>query len=287
MSKKSYADFFRPKNSVSSTKATLAKQQEQHPALPQPILRLHRCDAPAVTVEDTPEEEDVAPPPKVPTPAPRMTTPAPRRLETDINRLGGILAEMDVLFAEASSLADSREWSEDEVDAVQAARLSRHDQQKLYKSPTQTSLTSFFQALLDGRKPDNAAPAQPGNAAPPKKKRNRRKKQKTTAPAPPTVAVPAASEKTQRRKDERSGNLATQRSGNLARHLRTVPHRRPEGALKVHHRDLPENKKLLSRARRVREDYCRRFNVPLRGFRNNDERLRALIANRPVNYRPV
>ena len=261
----------RSKKSVSPTKAALAKQQEQLPTSLQPQLRLHRCDSPAATVEDAPEDEDVAPPPKLPTPAPRKMTP--RRLVTDISRLGGILAELDALFAEASSLADSREWSEDDVDAVQAIRLSRQDQQKLYKSSSQPSLTTFFKELLDGRKPDNAAPAQPGNAASPKKKKNRRKKQKKSAPAPPP-----ASEKTQKRKDERSGNLAN--------HRRSVPPKRPEAALDVHHRDLPENRKLLARTRRVWEDYCRRFHIPLRGFRSNGERLEALIANRPADYRP-
>lgn len=254
-----------PKNSVSSTKAALAKQQERQ--LPQAILRLHRCDSPTVTVED------VTPPPKVPTPAPRRT-PAPSRLDLDISRLGGILAELDVLFAEASSLADSREWSEEDVDAVQATRLSHPDQQNLYKSTSQPSLSTFFKELLDGRKSDNAAPAQPGNTASPKKKRNRRKKQtKSAAPVPP------ASEKTQKRKDERSGNLAN--------HRRSGPPRRPEAALDVHHRDLPENRKLLARTRRVREEYCRRFHVPLRGFRNNGDRLEALIANRPADYHPI
>lgn len=263
-------------SSVSPTKATLAKQQDPQPALPQLKLQLHRCDSPAATVKDSPEEEEVPPAPKVPTPAPRVRTPAPRRLDLDVTRLGGILAELDALFAEASSLADSREWSEEDVDAVQAVRLSRQDQQKLYKSPSGASLIVFFPELF--QKSDNAAVAQPtGNAASPKRKkrRNRRKKQTTSAPARPAAAAPAASEKTQKRKDERSGNLAN--------HHRAPPPRRPATAFKVHHRDLPENKKLLARARRDREDFCLR----VYGFRNNVERLKALIANRPADYRPI
>ena len=266
----------RSKESVSPTKATLAKQQEHQQSLPQLRLQLHRCDSPAATVEDTPEEEEVAPPPQVPTPVPRTRTPAPRRLDLDVSRLGGILAELDALFAEASSLADSREWSEDDVEAVQAIRISRQDQQKLYKSSSGASLIVFFPELF--QKSDNAAVAQPaGNAAPPKRKkrRNRRKKQTTPAPARPAAAAPAASEKTQKRKDERSGNLAN--------HHRAPPPRRPATAFKGHHRDLPENRKLLARARREREDFCLR----VYGFRNNVERLKALIANRPADYRPV
>ncbi len=258
----------RSKNSVSPTKATLATQQ---PALPQLRLQLHRCDSPAATVEDTPEEEEVAPPPQVPTPVPRTRTPAPRRPDLEVSRLGGILAELDALFAEASSLADSREWSEDDVEAVQAIRISRQDQQKLYKSPSGASLIVFFPELF--QKSDNAAVAQPaGNAASPKRKKRRNRKKKQTSSAP---ARPAASEKTQRRKDERSGNLAN--------HHRAPPPRRPATAFKGHHRDLPENRKLLARARREREDFCLR----VYGFRNNVERLKALIANRPADYRPV
>jgi len=259
----------RSKNSVSPTKAALATQQ---PALPQLRLQLHRCDSPAATVEDTPEEEEVAPPPQVPTPVPRTRTPAPRRPDLEVSRLGGILAELDALFAEASSLADSREWSEDDVEAVQAIRISRQDQQKLYKSPSGASLIVFFPELF--QKSDNAAVTQPaGNAAPPKRKkrRNRKKKQTTSAPA-----RPAASEKTQKRKDERSGNLANH-------HRAPPPPRRPAAAFKGHHRDLPENRKLLARARRDREDFCLR----VYGFRNNVERLKALIANRPADYRPI
>lgn len=261
----------RSKESVSPTKAILAKQREPQQALPQLRIQLHRCDLPAATVEDTPEEEEVAPPPQVPTPVPRTRTPAPRRVDLDVSRLGGILAELDALFAEASSLADSREWSEDDVEAVQAIRISRQDQQKLYKSPSGASLIVFFPELF--QKSDNAAVAQPaGNAASPKRKkrRNRRKKQTTSAPARPT-----ASEKTQRRKDERSGNPAN--------HHRAPPPRQPAAAFKGHHRDLPENRKLLARARRDREDFCLR----VYGFRNNVERLKALIANRPADYRPV
>ena len=257
----------RSNNSVSPTKAALATQQ---PALPQLRLQLHRCDSPAATVEDTPEEEEVAPPPQVPTPVPRTRTPAPRRPDLEVSRLGGILAELDALFAEASSLADSREWSEDDVEAVQAIRISRQDQQKLYKSPSGASLIVFFPELF--QKSDNAAVAQPaGNAASPKRKkrRNRKKKQTTSAPA-----RPAASEKTQKRKDERSGNLANHRR---------APPQRPAAAFKGHHRDLPENRKLLARARRDREDFCLR----VYGFRNNVERLKALIANRPADYRPI
>ena len=261
----------RSKESVSPTKAILAKQQEQQQALPQLRLQLHRCDSPAATVEDTPEEEEVAPPPQVPTPVPRTRTPAPRRPDLEVSRLGGILAELDALFAEASSLADSREWSEDDVEAVQAIRISRQDQQKLYKSPSGASLIVFFPELF--QKSDNAAVAQPaGNAASPKRKkrRNRKKKQTTSAPA-----RPAASEKTQKRKDERSGNLAN--------HHRAPPPRRPAAVFRGHHRDLPENRRLLARARREREDFCLR----VYGFRNNVERLKALIANRPADYRPV
>jgi len=243
----------------------------QQPALPQLRLQLHRCDSPAATVEDTPEEEEVAPPPQVPTPVPRTRTPAPRRPDLEVSRLGGILAELDALFAEASSLADSREWSEDDVEAVQAIRISRQDQQKLYKSPSGASLIVFFPELF--QKSDNAAVAQPaGNAASPKRKKRRNRKKKQTSSAP---ARPAASEKTQRRKDERSGNLAN--------HHRAPPPRRPTTAFKGHHRDLPENRKLLARARREREDFCLR----VYGFRNNVERLKALIANRPADYRPV
>ena len=259
----------------SSTKATLAKIQE-NPAPLQPQLRLVRCDSPAATVEVTPE---------VPTPAPRARSPAPRRLDSNISRLGCLLGELDSLFAEASSLADSREWTDDDVEAVQAIRLSSQDQQKLYKSSSQLSLmTSFFREFLEEHKSDNAASSQPGNAASPKKKRNRRKKRSKAAraapaapAAPPVRAAPAASEKTQKRKDERSGN-------GVNRH-RTAT-RRPAAALDVNHRDLFKNKKLLSRTRKWRHDYCLRFSVPYHGHTCNEDRLESLIACRPADYHP-
>ena len=218
-----------------------------------------------------------------------------------------------VIRAEASTLASSRDWTEDDVDAAQAIRLSRQDRLKPYK-PSDKPAVTFFQ-LLDGaikphgsaavahttagRKSDSVAPAQTGNAAAPKKKKNRRKKKNTpapaaaaaapAAPAAPTVAppAPAASGKTQKRKDERSGNGQQPRqTGNRGNGPRTSVFQRL-GPVNVNHWELPENKKLLARTRQALQDYRRHFNIPSNGFRNNEERLEAMIACRPADYQPT
>ena len=220
-----------------------------------------------------------------------------------------------VIRAEASTLASSRDWTEDDVDAAQAIRLSRQDRLKPYK-PSDKPAVTFFQ-LLDGaikphgsaavahttagRKSDNVAPAQPGNTASPKKKKNRRKKKNTpapaaaaadpvaAAPAAPAVAppAPAASERTQKRKNERSGNGQQPRqTGNRGNAPRTSVFERL-GPVHTNHWEIPENKKLLARTRQERQDYCRRFNVPLNGFKSNADRLEAIIACRPTDYQPT
>ena len=226
-----------------------------------------------------------------------------------------------VIRAEASSLASSRDWTDDDVETAQAIRLSRQDRQKPYKPSSQPAVT-FFQ-LLDGaikphgsaavahttagRKSDNVAPAKSGNTASPKKKKNRRKKKTTPAPAAAAAAIPAASaaapaaapaapaasERTQKRKSERnhgrSGNGQQPRqSGNRGNtHRTSVFDRLGPVVMDVNHWELPKNKKLLAKTRQVRQDFCHRFNVPLLGFRNNDDRLEAMIACRPADYQPT
>ena len=386
----------RPASPLNGAVHVVAAEVIEHPITPPPPPARE-----TVTVEDAPEEEDVTPPPRVPTPVPEeriprvriqdfneivLAPPSPRDprgdpfipavesiLDPDVGLLGRLFAEMDnlsvsilrhtdeiadgrfpvlplpksfqvpsmakvasadlvnelnsifreaaekasralvraqveaakVINVQASSLGESRQWTEDDLETAQAIRLSRHTRQQPYK-PSNKPPVIFFE-LVDGairahgsaavahttagRKSDNAAPAQNGNIAKKKKKKNGKKKKTAPAPAPapaaaPTAAPSAAPASAAPKRGGTGNGQQPRQTGNRGKTHRTSVFERL-GPVDPGHRDRPENKKLLARARKDREDYCRRFNVPLSGFKNNEERMAVIKAMRPADYRPT